>query len=476
MLIAPAAASPGTAVLVRGSGFARGRPVVVRLNGRLVARTATNAFGNFVTAFAVPPGAVAGTATISSLAGGRRAVGQLRLLARGARLSSELSLSSGQRLAVSPVRAAPGRTVRLTAAGLPPRSRFRVLVAGRTAATGRTSAAGVLSRSVRVPAVALGRRPLVLRATRVTAPTQRPRAGQRPTRPTHRTVTLRSYLDVQPPGAGGPPSGPFTLVAAGDVACSFTQRRGTRVCRHDDTANLVARLNPHVIAVLGDNQYFSGTLPEFAYSFDSTWGRLKDRIRPAVGNHEYHIGASGYFQYYGSVAAPPGGYYSYDAGSWHVVVLNSNCAFVACAPGSAQERWLRADLAAHPARCTLAYFHHPRFASGATRPQVEVGPFWNALYEAGADLVLGGHYHHYERLAPVDPVGRRDPGRGLRQFVVGTGGFDQQPFRVIRGPSEVRNTGTFGVLELTLLAGSYRWRFLPAAGRRFGDSGSGRCH
>jgi hypothetical protein len=266
-------------------------------------------------------------------------------------------------------------------------------------------------------------------------------------------------------------------VAAGDVACSFTQRLGIRVCRHGDTANLIARLNPHVIAVLGDNQYFGGTLPEFAYAFDSTWGRLKDRIRPAVGNHEYHIpAAAGYFQYYGSAAAPPGGYYSYDAGSWHVVVLNSNCRFVSCAPGSAQERWLRADLGAHPAQCTLAYFHHPRFASGATRPQVEVGPFWNALYEAGADVILSGHYHHYERLAPVDPVGRRDPGRGIRQFVVGTGGFDQQPFRVIRGPSEVRNTGTFGVLELTLASGSYRWRFVPAAGRPFGDSGSGRCH
>jgi hypothetical protein len=391
-----------------------------------------------------------------------------------------LTLSSGQRLVVSRVRAVPGGSFRLTAAGLPSRALVRVTVAGRTAAVGRASAGGVFSRAVRVPSVAMGRRPLVLEATGLRPrPRPRPRGSRRPPPPPPpaRTVSLRSYLDVQPRGSGGPPSGPLTLVAAGDVACALTQRLGRTVCRHDATANLIARLNPHAIAVLGDNQYFTGGLTDFAWVFDATWGRLKERIRPAVGNHEYErAGAAGYFAYYGAAAAPPGGYYSYNLGPWHVVVLNSNCRFVACGPGSAQERWLRADLAAHPAGCTLAYFHHPRWASGATRPQVEVGPFWNALYEAGADVILNGHYHHYERFAPVDPVGRRDPGRGIREFVVGTGGYDQQPFRVIRGPSEVRNTGTFGVLELTLHRGFYRWRFVPAAGRPFGDSGSGRCH
>ena len=275
------------------------------------------------------------------------------------------------------------------------------------------------------------------------------------------------------------------MVAVGDIACrpglrrrgAFGEPRLALGCHQAAIAALAGRLRPAAIAVLGDAQYDRGTGAEFAASFARTWGRLRARLRPAVGNHEYlTAGASAYFRYFGAAAASPNGYYSYDLGAWHVVVLNSNCAFVSCTAGSAQESWLRADLAAHPARCTLAYWHHPRFNSGFHGNDLAVAPLWNALYSAGADLVLTGHDHDYERFAPQNSAGRRDPLHGMREFVVGTGGKDLGPLRAVRPTSERRDNRTFGVLALTLRPAGYSWRFVPETGGRFRDAGGGSCH
>jgi hypothetical protein len=199
-----------------------------------------------------------------------------------------------------------------------------------------------------------------------------------------------------------------------------------------------------------------------------------------VGNHEYGTpGATAYFDYFGPAAGERGkGYYSYDLGTWHLVVLNSNCRPVGgCGPGSPQERWLRADLAKHHARCTLAYWHHPRFSSGWHGSDPSYQAFWQALSEHDADVVLVGHDHDYERFAPQTASGAVDSRRGIREFVVGTGGgsYREFPSRAAAN-SEIRNDKTFGVLRLVLGPSEYSWRFIPEAGKTFTDSGTASCH
>jgi hypothetical protein len=277
--------------------------------------------------------------------------------------------------------------------------------------------------------------------------------------------------------AGGPRvSGP-TLAAAGDIACAPGTRVSVIACHHPQTADVLERIDPDRIAALGDLQYDRGRLSEFRAAFAPTWGRFMARLRPAPGNHEYATpGADGYFDYFGARAGPARrGYYSYDLGTWHVVSLNSNCSKVSCARGSAQERWLRADLARNPNRCTLAYWHHPRFSSGLHGDDRTVTPLWLALQRAGADVVLAGHDHSYERFAPQTSTGRVSARDGMVQFVVGTGGVNHYPIVRAKRNSRARTSTTFGVLELTLGRGAYAWRFVPEAGRTFEDRGSARC-
>jgi ABC-type transporter MlaC component len=271
--------------------------------------------------------------------------------------------------------------------------------------------------------------------------------------------------------SGAAPTGGVVLVGAGDIASCTSDG-------DEATASLLDAIDG-IVFTLGDHAYEAGTPIEFAACYEPSWGRHRSRTRPSPGNHDYLTpNASGYFGYFGAAAGDPDqGYYSYDLGSWHIIVLNSNCSDVGgCGPGSPQERWLRADLAAHPAACTLAYWHHPRFSSGAQGNEADVKAFWQALYEHDAEIVLAGHDHMYERFAPQKPNGEPDPVGGLRQFVVGTGGASQHRFD---GPpianSEARNDDTFGVLKLTLHPTGYEWRFIPVAGRTFIDSGSGRC-
>jgi hypothetical protein len=274
-----------------------------------------------------------------------------------------------------------------------------------------------------------------------------------------------------------PESPTFTLVGAGDIA-SCKDLRGA-----ESTAELIERI-PGTVFAAGDLAYENGTPAEFKNCYDKTWGRFKDRTKPAPGNHEYNGSeATGYFQYWGAQAGEPGkGYYSYDLGDWHIIALNTNCKsqpLGGCAAGSPQEQWLRQDLAAHPRACILAYGHHALYSSGVLRSHAihpELRPLWQALYEAHADLMLAGHEHSYERFAPQDPNGHQDTTNGIREIVAGTGGKDHDLLGLGIENSEVRNWDTFGVLKLTLSPGKYAWEFIPAEDASFRDSGSGTCH
>jgi hypothetical protein len=259
-------------------------------------------------------------------------------------------------------------------------------------------------------------------------------------------------------------------LAVGDIADCAS--RGDEA-----TAQLVQQL-PGTVLALGDLAYPAGRAEDFR-CYDASWGAFKSRTRPVPGNHEYMTrDAAPYFDYFGAAAGMRGsGYYSFDLGGWHIVAVNSNCSRVrGCGAGSPQERWLRSDLAASTRRCTLAFWHHPLFSSGQHGGFRSMRALWDALYAAGAEIVLSGHDHDYERFAPQTSSGGVDTARGIRQFVVGTGGKNYYRLGNPVANSEIRNANTFGVLQLTLLDDGYRWRFLPEAGKSFTDSGSGSCH
>jgi hypothetical protein len=269
----------------------------------------------------------------------------------------------------------------------------------------------------------------------------------------------------------------FVLVGAGDIAgCKAIE--GAQA-----TAKLIEQI-PGTVFAAGDLAYEGGTATEFQNCYGTTWGRFKDRTRPALGNHEYgDPTAAAYFQYWGSQAGPTGkGYYSYDLGLWHIVVLNTNCdaqGLGGCAAGSPQESWLRQDLSEHPNACVLAYGHHALFSSGLFKKHAihpELKQLWQDLYAAHADLMLAGHEHSYERFTPQDPDGRRDPAHGIREIVAGTGGRSHDLLGFAIPNSEVRNADTYGVLKVTLAPQSYTWEFIPEAGKTFRDSGAGVCH
>ena len=308
-----------------------------------------------------------------------------------------------------------------------------------------------------------------------------------PTRtPAPTSTPTRTPTPVPSPTPTPVPGTDPVLVGAGDI--------GSRSGNGDEaTAKLLDAVFAGGVAggifTAGDNINEDPVYPvDYPTYLGPTWGRHKTLIRPATGNHDYLDSAGvaqGYFDYYDGVGnsnGPAGergkGYYSYDLGAWHIVVLNSNCSKVGgCGAGSPQEKWLRADLAAHPTACTAAYWHHPRFSSGQHGSFTSMQPIWQALYDYGAEVVFNGHNHDYERFAPQDPNGVADPARGIREFVVGTGG--KSHYSLSASPlvnEEIRNGDTFGVLKLTLHPTSYDWRFVPEAGKTFTDSGSQSCH
>lgn len=253
-----------------------------------------------------------------------------------------------------------------------------------------------------------------------------------------------------------------TLVGAGDIStCSNSN--------DEATAKLLDGISGTVFTT-GDNAYTDGTYTQFTNCYGPTWGRHKSRTKPVPGNHEYNTsGASGYFKYFSSASS----YYAYNLGDWRIYALNSE---IDVSSTSAQVKWLKSDLAANPKKCVLAYWHKPRWSSGShygnnSRYQA----LWQVLYQAGAELVLNGHEHMYERFKEMNASGSASS-PGLREIIVGTGGSSHYGFGSILSTSQVRNSTTYGVLKLTLSSTSYSWKFVPVAGKSFTDSGTTNCH
>lgn len=257
------------------------------------------------------------------------------------------------------------------------------------------------------------------------------------------------------------------LIGAGDIAD----------CRSDGAARTALLLDSirGTIFIAGDVAYQTKKNPyPLITCFDPAWGRHRARIRPALGNHEYTSeGARSYFDYFGNRAGPrPGGYYSYELGNWHVIALNTN---IAIDSGSPQETWLRTDLDAHLARCTVTYMHHPRFSSGPHDERAMLAPFWRAFASYGVSVVIAGHDHLYERFALLDADGNPDSVHGVRQFVVGTGGAHRYTLTRVLPGSEAHSSDSFGLLKLSLLPGRYRWEFIPVDANGFRDRGESSC-
>jgi acid phosphatase type 7 len=477
VVVLPATPAAGTSAVLLGSGFTPRRGAAVRLGSARVAGMRIDAGGRLDATLRVPSRWHAGRRMLVVRAGKRRVAVAVSVVRRPRSATSALAgLDGGERFVFANTRAPAGARVRVRGSGLHRRVRISERLGGVAAGSARADRRGRLRLTLTVPAVAVGVRALTLRGRGV-------RLRLR--------FTVLANAAVQPAGPPAPPppppppGPPPVVAAAGDIACapsdaSFNSGKGTATaCRQAATAAVLGTLSPNAVLPLGDTQYHpAGTAAAYAASYQPSWGRFDAIAHPVPGDEEYTApGPASYYGYFGGRAGDPAaGYYSFDVGSWHVVALNSACAQVSCAAGSAQETWLRADLAAHRTQCTLAYWHSPRFTSGTPAQATATAPFWDDLYTAGADLVLGANSHTYERFAPQTPDRAGDPARGIREFVVGTGGKDHQAFSTIRPNSERRDDTTFGVLALTLRPTGYDWRFVPENDGEFTDSGSGNCH
>jgi acid phosphatase type 7 len=287
------------------------------------------------------------------------------------------------------------------------------------------------------------------------------------------------------------------IAAAGNIACDPVQiGQSSTACHMDATSDLLVTGQYDAVLALGDNQYICAGYGAFQKSFDPTWGRVYERMYPVPGDKEYRSAATapdgtdcsqqgeekpeGFRQYFGDAPGrPPGFYYSFNVGQWHLVALNSACLHAGgCKVGSPQYRFLVKDLASHKSQCTLVFWHHPRFSSGAHGNDARYADWWEAMYRSGVDLTLHAHEHTYERFAPQTPDQLLDAKRGIRQFIVGTGGHSHVNFpdHDPQPNSEVRNDNTFGILELVLHPNSYEWQFVPEDVEGFSDSGQGDCH
>jgi uncharacterized protein YjdB len=407
------------------------------LTGRLVAWASGNTAAATVSSSGLVTAVAAGTATITATSEGKSGTAAITV--------TSVPVAS---VTVSPatVSLQPGQTQQLTAT---PKDASGNVLPGRvvTWASANTAVATV-SGSGLVNGVAGG-------FATITA-TSEGKSGS-------------ASVTVTPAGAT------VTLVGAGDIAeCGDAT--------DDSTAALLGRIGGTVFTT-GDNAYPDGYYQDYANCWAHSWGRYQAVVRPAAGNHEYHdvlsSGGADYYRYFfrehGTVVGDSGRYYySYDLGAWHIIVLNT---FIDMSAGSPQEQWLRADLAGRTTQCTLAYMHYSRFSSGSVHGSYSgVQPLWQALYDYGAEIAIAGHDHEYERFAPQTPDGHLDTARGIRAFVVGTGGGGLYSFGTPLPNSEVRNSSTWGVLKLTLAGGSYSWEFVPITGQTFTDSGSGTCH
>jgi hypothetical protein len=256
------------------------------------------------------------------------------------------------------------------------------------------------------------------------------------------------------------------FVGAGDIADCETPG-------DEETAALLDKVSG-TIFTLGDNAYPTGETADFRNCYEKSWGRHKARTLPSAGNHDYY-NSEPYFTYFGEKAGDPDkGYYSLNLGAWHIIALNSN---IDAQAGSEQEEWLRSDLAANKAQCTLALWHHPLFSSGEHGNDPRMLDIWRTLFAFKADVILNAHDHNYERFAPQDPDGKANPLNGITEFVVGTGGSVLRGFprEEAQTHSEVKDNKTWGVLKMTLQPTAYKWEFVPVAGGKFNDSGNASC-
>ena len=269
------------------------------------------------------------------------------------------------------------------------------------------------------------------------------------------------------PASAASSASTVTLVGAGDIAsCSSGA---------DSKSAALIKSIPGIVFTAGDNVYPYGSAANYAKCYGPTWGAFKKRTRPVVGNHDYEHNPAAYFAYFGARAGQPGrGYYAYDVGTWRVYALNSELD----PPSTAftqQYDWLENDLAANPTQCVIAIWHRPEFSTGPHGDSARMSRFFQLLYDNGAEIVINGHDHMYERYTPIDPAGTADPTRGIREFVVGTGGASLYAYKTSSPLVVVRNNTSHGVLKLTLSSGSYAWQFIPSTGT-FTDSGTATCH
>ena len=434
VLVASVTVSPATASVQAGQTVqlaatpkdANGNP----LSGRTVTWASSNSAVATVGGSGLVTGVTAGSATITATSEGKSGTSAITVTAPAPAPVASVTVTP------APASVPTGQTVQLTAT---------LKDANGNTLTGRTVAWASNNTAVAT----------VTGSGMVSGVT----AGTASIAATSETVTGTSALTVTAAAAS------YVLVGAGDIAD----------CDASATAALLDNI-PGTVFTAGDNAYPNGSSADYTQCYDPSWGRHKVRTRPSPGNHDHNTsGAAGYFGYFGAQAGPAGlGYYSYDVGAWHIISLDSN---IDMSAGSAQETWLRADLAASTKRCTIAYWHHPRFSSGTSHGSTgSTQPLWQALYDFGAEIVISGHDHEYERFAPQTADGTADAARGIREFVVGTGGAGLYSLGTPLPNSEVGNDNSHGVLKLTLSDGSYTWEFIPVAGDSFRDSGSGTCH
>jgi hypothetical protein len=526
LVATPGIPTRGASVTLTGTGFAPGASGVANLSGQRDVGFRVDRRGAASIVLHVRRSTSTGSHRLLMRAGRKRVSTLLTVLASRHAPSRLTALSSGQRVLLSPAHAGAGERFTLKVTGLHHGAAAQVTVGGVAVAEGRADAHGALSIASQVPALAparyvvrvtsagtrVGLSLVVLAAAATTGsgevtppfglddaleqtpPSLTGPEESSPPKPPIKTPPSAPPppppppLPPAPPPLPPPPPGTAQIAAAGDIACPPAKAVTSQTCQQDAVSDLLVAGNYSAVLALGDVQYYCGSLTAFDGAYDRTWGRVLARTRPVIGNHEYlthgdadctaaNAGGAGYFDYFGAAAGTRGqGYYSYDVGTWHLIAMNSNCGDVGgCGPSTPEGRWLAQDLAAHRNRCTLAYWHIPLFSSGG-RAASNTQPFWSQLYDAGADVILNGHDHIYERFAPQRPDGAADAQNGIREFVVGTGGANHTSIAVVEPNSEVRDVTSFGVLEMTLSDGSYDWRFRPASGDRFTDSGRTACH
>lgn len=480
--VLPARSAAGSKVAVSASGFRARAPFSVRRGAHRLALRRTDRNGRLLLLFFVPRATPVGPLLLTIGTHRLRIPVTIRVLLRGQSRTTSLTAGSGApRALLSPVVALSAAARVVYSWGWRARSQVALSVAGARLGSARATRGGYVS--FRLPLLSsAGTHQFVLTAPgrRLAVPFATSRSTPAPT-PTPTPVPIPTPTPTPTPVPTPPPPAPDIVVgAAGDIACAADVASTPTTCQQQATSDLVSGMNPDAVLPLGDTQYQNGELSNFQDVYGPSWGRFNAFAYPVPGDNEYGSGtADGYFQYFGARAGDASkGYYAFSLGNWRVYALNTNdnCLRVSCSAGSAQETWLRQDLADHPATCQLAYWHQPLFNSGFAGSFTKIKAIWADLQAAGVELVLNGHDHHYERFARQAAGGAPDSA-GPREFIVGTGGKSHAKVPTnVADNSQVANYDTFGALRLTLRNTGYDWKFIAEAGKTFTDSGSESCH